>query len=1152
MNAPEFDLYGSLPAGQVAIEASAGTGKTFTIAGLATRFLAERGVAPAELLIVTFTRAATAELRSRIRGQLVASAAALTEGSDIAEDDRLSTVLAEGGRAVRRAGLLRAVADFDAAAISTIHSFAAQVRATLGLTSAIDPDIALTGDIARLVRHACSDALATASAGGAPLAELPTLSALVQATETYVGGPDLDLEPQPGRPGAKDAHLRLVDLVLASEARLGDLLRTSGAMGYDDVLTQLRGALSDRSAGAVVDALRNRFKVVLIDEFQDTDRVQWEIFSTLFGAGAPDSTLVLVGDPKQAIYRFRGADIAVYLDAISSSPSSHRFTLGTNWRSDGAAVRAVHTLLDGVTFGAEAIAYAPVAASTRHADERMLDDEGTELSGVAIRLAVDSWVPRSGSTPIAPRTGRLVERDLVAYVRNLLDTASIPDGDDLGAMRRLRPSDIAVLVTSGAHARSAQTALRRQGVPAVIAGAGSVLSSWAADHVRLLLAAMERPSDLGRVRAYALSWFTPWSARDVAGATDDALAVLQERLAAWSADLADRQVAEVLAAIWSETDVVARVVGEYDGDRSVTDLDHLAELLHERSPQGRAGVAGLLSVLDRPPESEADVDIDGDLVARRIESEAQAVQIMTVWKAKGLQFPVVCLPMLWRMEARQDEVIYTDPDTHRRTLDLAKGSDWPDTRTAARRKAQSRDEIAWEQFRVLYVALTRAQHHTAVWWADSKGGGKKALARLLFPRDPTDGRLDVDVLRSGECSVPKGTGAIGALDGVVTGSGRTVTVTSIPDPTVPDSVWRSPSDGPTPGELTVSRFTADLDRDVHRWSFTAMTSSASVHVDPYDPSGGDRGAADEDGAVPSGDAGTDGTRDAASEEAAPAMVGPLAQLAAGTEFGTFVHGVLERVDFAAPDLTAEIATAIGDQSDRTGYALDDLDRQGSGGRDLLAEGLRLAIETPLGPLVGGARLADVGRRDRLDELGFEMRVGEAGRRATIRDIGVLVARHLPAGHRLEAWAAALAGGAIDVRLAGYLTGAIDLVARVPSVGGAAGYVVADYKTNQLTPWGRTPGAADYDLDHMTDAMVEHHYPLQALLYGVALQRYLRARRRPGTPEPRVLGAAYLFVRGMTGAGVATAGGQPHGVFTWEFGPQLVTGLSDLLDGQVPS
>jgi exodeoxyribonuclease V beta subunit len=1143
-----FDVLGELPSGQVAIEASAGTGKTFTLAALATRYLAERDIAPSELLIVTFTRAATAELRARIRQQLVRSASALAGDHDEFGDDDLSRRLAMQQRPLRRDRLERAVSDFDAVAISTMHSFAAQVRSTLGISSAIDPDARLSTDVAKLIRHACADALAVAATGGAPVDELPTLSALVTATEQLVGGTDMDLEPTHDKPGATGAQIRLRDLVLASRDNLLDRQLGTGTVSFDDVLTQLRDALVRDSASAVVDALRSRFTVVLIDEFQDTDRVQWEIFSTLFGTGSPHSTLVLVGDPKQAIYRFRGADISVYLDAVGSGSGATRYTLDTNWRSDGAMLRALHEFFDGATFGHEAIGYVPVGASDANEPLRMTTHDGAPLSGLAIRLAVGPDLPRKGNakTPVTPKTARIVDRDMVAHIRDLLDRASIPDDGAPDGTRPLRPSDVAVLVTSGAHARSAQTALRRQGVPAVIAGAGSVLSSWAADQLRLLLAAMERPSDLGRVRAYALSWFVPWSAAEVASASDGELARLQEDLADWAARLADRPVAEVLAGVWAQTGVVARLLGQFDGDRNVTDLDHLAELMHARAPQGLSGVAGLLALLDHPPESEGDLEVDGDVVARRIETEAEAVQIMTVWKAKGLQFPVVCLPMLWRYGTSSGPVIYSDPDTGVRTLDLANGKDWPDPKAADGRKQLARAEEAGERLRLLYVALTRAQHHTAVWWADSSGSGKRALSCFLFARDATTGRLDDTVFRSGACTVPPDDGVLRALRGLVDRSDGTISVSVLEDRPVPDAPWTDPGPGTPSAPLGVARFRDDLDRSVRRWSFSSMTERTTEGgVDPYDPSGADRGADDEG----QGDGADGAVGDAAEEPRAPAAGGPLSGLVAGTSFGTFVHGVLERVDFAAEDLGEALHRAVDSEVARTGFDPASLARDGDDGRGKLVAGLQAAVRTPLGPLFAGSCLAGLERRNRLDELGFDMRIGAAGRHPPVRDIGRLVADHLPGDHHLARWARSLAAGSIDADLAGYLTGSIDLVARVPSDGGSVGYVVADYKTNQLVPRGREPRAGDYGVGSMAEAMVEHHYPLQALLYAVALQRYLRSRQRPGEAPSRVTGAAYLFVRGMTGPDVAVDGGHPHGVFTWELPTELVSGLSALLDGR---
>ena len=1164
---PTFDVLGWLPEGRVAIEASAGTGKTYTLAALATRYLAEGVVTASELLIVTFTRAATAELRSRIREQMVTTVAALGRGDDEFGDDQLSAMLARQDRTARRDRLEQALADFDAAVISTMHSFAAQVRSTLGLASAIDPDARLTTDTSVLIRHACADALAAASVEGIPEGELPKLSELVKSTELAVSIPDVVLQPGPGTPGATAAQIRLGSLVHRSIENLAARRNDSGTLGFADVLTQLRDALVGESAAPVVEALRARFRVVLIDEFQDTDRVQWEIFSSLFASGSAGGALVLVGDPKQAIYRFRGADIGVYLDAVDHSAGVRRFTLGTNWRSDDAVLASLRHFFFGATFGSPSIGYVDVEVAESNRGRRLARGDRTPLPGLDVRVAVGDGLPRKGRLPDTVKTARIIDRDMVAHIRSLLDDGWIPTDKTTATVRRLQPSDIAVLVTSGAQARAAHSALRRQGVPAVIAGAGNVLSSWAADQVRLLLYAMENPSDLRRVRAYALSWFSSWEPAAVAASPDEELRPLQEDLAGWSTRLADHPVAEVLAQIWGRTGVVARLLGEFDGDRNVTDLDHLAELLHAGSPDGLSGVAGLRALLDTPPESEGDVEVDGDLVARRIESDAQAVQIMTVWKAKGLEFPVVCLPMMWRPTKAPESVVYPDPDSGLRAMDLAKGKDWPDKPAADARKELARTEEAGERLRLLYVALTRARHHTAVWWANSTGSNKRALSCFLFARDPGSGLLDPDSFASGVCVLPREEDVPRALAGLEVTSGGTVRVTQVGHEPVPRSLWDADADTATRTHvgagsdhgLENARFTARLSRDVHRWSFSSITQRAVEDwVDPFDDSGGDRGAADEFGPTEEDQAGMTGevvpprvVADPRVIPAGPVGAGPLAALRAGTSFGTFVHGVLEQVDFAAPDLVAEVSGAVHLESARTGVALDGLAPEADDGGARLIDGLVAAITTPLGPLFDDRSLSRIDRRDRLDEMAFDLRLAERGHRPTARDIGRLIVGYLPVGHLLEEWASDLAAGAIDVQLAGYLTGSIDLVARVRGASGPDRYVVADYKTNQLLRRGEESRAGTYGPGRMAEAMAEHHYPLQAMLYAAALHRYLRWKA-PGVPgSTRVAGAAYLFVRGMTGADVERSGGQPHGVFTWEFPPGLVTGLSDLLAGTEP-
>ncbi len=209
-------------------------------------------------------------------------------------------------------------------------------------------------------------------------------------------------------------------------------------------------------------------------------------------------------------------------------------------------------------------------------------------------------------------------------------------------------------------------------------------------------------------------------------------------------------------------------------------------------------------------------------------------------------------------------------------------------------------------------------------------------------------------------------------------------------------------------------------------------------------------------------------------------------------------------------------------------------------------GLRAALETPLGPVVDGLRLRDLRRRDRVDELSFELPLvggDEPTATLSVASIGGLLALHLPADDVLRPYAEALQDPALESEVRGYLTGSLDLVLRTP----AGRYAVVDYKTNRLGRRDEELTAWHYRPDALVEAMFASHYPLQALLYTVALHRYLRWRLVGYSPQEHLAGVLYLFVRGMVGADTPVVDGQPCGVFGWTPPAALVEALSDLFD-----
>jgi exodeoxyribonuclease V beta subunit len=269
-------------------------------------------------------------------------------------------------------------------------------------------------------------------------------------------------------------------------------------------------------------------------------------------------------------------------------------------------------------------------------------------------------------------------------------------------------------------------------------------------------------------------------------------------------------------------------------------------------------------------------------------------------------------------------------------------------------------------------------------------------------------------------------------------------------------------------------------------------------------------------------------------------------LAGGADVGTFVHRILERVDFTAPDLEAALAAEVALAGNRRPAVLAD--------DAAVVAAVAAAVETPLGPLAGGRALRHFGPGDRLNELHFELPL--AGGDDPMADVSItmvagLLRLHLPAGDPLAGYAERLADPALADTLRGYLSGSLDLVLRIP--GGAAGpgpgasFAVVDHKTNWLGAGEEPLSAWHYRPAAMAEAMQRAHYPLQALLYTVALHRYLRWRLRGYDPERNLAGVLYLFLRGMTGAGAPGLAGQPCGVFGWRPPTALVLALSDLLD-----
>jgi exodeoxyribonuclease V beta subunit len=514
-----FDVTGPLPTGVTVLEASAGTGKTYTIAGLAARYVAD-GRPLDELLIVTFTRMATAELRDRVRERLVSVEYGLEqalEGIRPKAADPVLELLTSGDPQTletRRQHMADAIADFDKATIVTTHGFCQEVLGGLGIAGDLEPGITFVEDLSDLVAEVVDD-LYLRRFHSVERPDFDRAQALQIAKEA-VNNPDAPIEPTDAD-GIPAMRARLAQAV---RDELDRRKRARGVMTYDDLLTRLDHALKTTGGTRVAQRLRDRYSVVLVDEFQDTDPTQWDIMRRAFGDG--ETTLVLIGDPKQAIYAFRGADVYAYLDAAASA--GKREDLDTNWRSDQGLIDAYDALFGGAQLGHEGIVYRPVKAAPPNQHPRLIG--APDPAPVCVRV-----VPRiaAGTTPrgFAASEGvrRHIARDLAAELTQLLDSGAQIEargkaGEPLGR-QAIQPGHVAVLVRRRVDAEQIRQALDDAGIPAVFNGAGSVFATPPADDWLKLLEAIERPTFDQRVHAAALTDFFGWTPEQVAGASDD-------------------------------------------------------------------------------------------------------------------------------------------------------------------------------------------------------------------------------------------------------------------------------------------------------------------------------------------------------------------------------------------------------------------------------------------------------------------------------------------------------------------------------------------------------------------------------------------------------------------------------------------------------
>ncbi|WP_336291766.1 exodeoxyribonuclease V subunit beta [Aeromonas dhakensis] len=1162
LNTLRFPLHG-----ERLIEASAGTGKTYTIAGLYLRLLLghgplieegadagqasahERPLSVTEILVVTFTEAATAELRGRIRGRIHEARLAFMRGQS--GDALLAQLLEEvedHELAARR--LLAAERQMDEAAVFTIHGFCQRMLKQNAFESGALFETEFLTDDSQLRLQAVSDYWRAEfypvdkTLASAVRALWPSPAALLREMNGWLDNSELEIRPPAGdetlaarhqaamarieavkrewlaqgdeirrqtegqiklytgknyegwlakigdwaqdpssgytlpkdleRFGQTTLEAKLskgkavptlplfseIDALLASRPGIRDLIlqraakvvrsrmqaskRQAHQLSFDDLLKDLDGALGSGLGERLCERIRATYRVAMIDEFQDTDPQQYRIFHRLYG-GHKDTALLMIGDPKQAIYGFRGADIFTYIQA-RRNVSAH-YTLGRNWRSSSALVAAVNGLFerakDPFIYEAD-IPFLPVEAQGK-SKALLLEGETAPV--------LHCWQLTGQPTFNRGDYQSKMARATAAEIHRLLTLAR--EGKALIGSEPVKAGDIAVLVRTGAEGKLVQQELARLVIASVyLSNRESVLEQVEAREILLILHACQNPSEERSLRAALATGLFDLDAKALDELASDerawesAVQEFMEYRKVWH----KRGVLAMLRALLHRRNLAASLLASPYGERRLTNFLHLGELLQQVSSE-LDGEYALLRWLGEAVNRQSGQDAEQIL---RLESERKLVQIVTIHKSKGLEYPLVFLPFICSHRSA-DTPLYHEADEagNRTILDLTGAED---------SLAEADKERLAEDLRLLYVALTRGVYATWLGLAPVRSGNGKSEKTDLH--QTAIGYL----LQKGE------EGDAATLATALSALAEDLPGVAVGEPSLTRPAPLPPEEEQL-GEPQVRRFGGTLERDWWISSYSGLAAQGHGHSKGVLANPGfDDEVVTEAAAL-------------AAEEPVQAPQPSIFTFPKGARPGTLLHSLFETIDFqsaAGEPLAQHIATLL---------AQDGFDESWA---PVLQQQVEAVLETPLEIGFGEpVRLRDLAPERKQVELEFFLPMG----RVTAPALTALCQQHDPLSRGNKPLSFAT--------VQGMLKGFIDLVFEWQGR-----WYLLDYKSNHL---GMSP--ADYSRPALEQAMVEHRYDLQYQLYSLALHRLL-ALRLPGYDFDQHFGGVfYLFLRGMPQGGI---------------------------------
>ena len=1203
----DFDLRNGPLSGQNLIEASAGTGKTFTISRLFLRLLLERHLEVDQILVVTFTEAATNELNDRIQKVLMQTRAAFRGRPT--EDQFIKSYVEHFETAHRDRAeewLEKAIQEFDEAAIFTIHKFCNRVLVESAFESGGLFDTELITEQTTLLKEIVEDfwrknvsqqsglflryALAKLSperlfkllgnkVGVQKVKIIPDATpkdcdteerdfiasygllrktwstswdSVTRMLEEHSGlskkydsakiklwriNMDAYLAPATPNPdlfndfsmftakGLEKGTLKghsppthsVLDICLQHHADFEELescyagrlialkkglfeytreelrkrKQEKNIFYFDDLLGNLHTALEGNAA--LARTVREKYKAALIDEFQDTDRVQYDIFKTIFAH--PDSTLFLIGDPKQAIYGFRGADIFAYMEAKERITARNRFTLTTNYRSEPKLISAVNAIFQDVN-KEEAFLYEQVPfqaarpAERDNAAELRFRDQAVSNAPLQLWFVDPATASQTGKRLNNAETKTFIIAAVAAEIVRLLNLGR--DEKAFIGENKLLEKHIAVLVRANADAGKIQAALKRLKVNSVLYSTESLFSSHEALEVERVLASIAEPRRHSLLRAAVsteLMGVTPAQLVESAE-TDSALEPYYKRFFSYHEIWQKHGFIRMFKAMMAEEDVVPRLMAYPDGERRITNLLHLSEILHDAAMRGRLGMSGILNWL---AEQRTSIDSSIEEHQVRLESDENAVKLITMHGSKGLEFPIVFCPFTWSGSTiwGTETLEFHDPtDGLRLTVDLG-SDDWTENVVFA-----EKEKLA-ENLRLFYVALTRAANRCYFVWGPLPGAKTSAPAYLMHRPEPFNLVRPVESLKRG-LQQWKSDDLWQRVQELAGYSNETMEVRQLL-PTEPQHDVRKADEEK---RLTVRSFTTKIDASERISSYSALVTRLPHAAE-----------------IPDYDSPTLVTQAETPEAGKPGLeYENILVFPRGARTGTFMHSLLQRLDFtkrSAPACTELIKNSLAAFGFDTAWlpAVENM--------------LENVLTTRIGFEGRQFPLAGITSDARLNELEFYFPIKETG----TRTLSKIFAEHGGAGLPEN-----LPETIDKLTLApfkGFMKGFIDMVFEHDGR-----FYIIDWKSNYLGDDIRK-----YDTAAMSKVMVDNLYILQYHIYSVALNQYLKVRH-PGYRHAEHFGGVfYIFLRGIN----ASAGAQ-YGVYADKPSEEIIAALTEgLLD-----